>query len=148
MLTVLREFRERLDHIMLKCMNRRIALYGYDSYTGRFLKWYALYYHGIDVDYRISEDMSVGRGYDREVFRPSVVDFGYKDIKNAVIWLAQPLTEELRKRLENWGYKANATYFDFYDAVYGLNSAMDGKRIYRGGFSFLRGWNGNMGVTF
>lgn len=148
MLTVLREFRERLDHIMLKCMNRRIALYGYDSYTGRFLKWYALHYHGIDVDYLISEDMSVGRGYDREVFRPSVFDFGYKDIKNAVIWLAQPLTEELRKRLENWGYKANATYFDFYDAVYGLNSAMDGKRIYGGGIQFLAWLEWKYGCDF
>ncbi len=143
MLTALQVFRDRLDSLMLQCMDKRVAIYGYDSYAGRFLKWYAAYYHGIEIDWLISEDMSVGRGYDREVFRPSMFDFGYKDIKKAVIWLAHPLTEELRVRLEGWGYKANTTYFDFYDAVYGINKA----NIHERGFSFLRGWNGNMGVT-
>jgi len=95
MLNVLDEFRKKIDDIMLNCMNKRVAIYGYDSYTGRFLKWYADYYHGIKIDWLISEDMSVGRGYDLEIFRPSVFDFNYKDIKDAVIWLAQPLTEEL-----------------------------------------------------
>lgn len=119
MLEVLKGFREKLDAVMLKCMNKRIVIYGYDSYTGRFLKWYADYYHGIKVDWLVSEDMSVGRGYDLEIFRPSVFDFGYRDIKDAVIWLAQPRTEELTEKLEGWGYKENRTYFDFYKEVYG-----------------------------
>ena len=130
MLAVLKEFRDKLDEIMLKCMHDRIALYGYDSYTGRFLKWYAEYYHGIEVDWLISEDMSVGRGYDREIFRPSVFDFAYKDIKNAILWLAKPLTKDIKmnsgggyshnnERPEKWGYKKNKTYFDFYEAIYG-----------------------------
>lgn len=119
MLNVLDEFRKKIDDIMLRCMNKRVAIYGYDSYTGRFLKWYADYYHGIKIDWLISEDMSVGRGYDLEIFRPSVFDFNYKDIKDAVIWLAQPLTEELAEKLEAWGYKENTTYFDFYEEVYG-----------------------------
>lgn len=119
MLKVLDEFRVTLDNIMLSCMNKRVALYGYDSYTGRFLKWYADYYHGIHVEWLISEDMSVGRGYDLEIFRPSVFDFGYRDIRDAVIWLAQPLTEELAGKLEEWGYRKDTTYFDFYAAVYG-----------------------------
>lgn len=122
MLDILNEFRKKLDDVMIKCMNTRIVIYGYDSYTGRFLKWYADYYHGIKADWLISEDMSVGRGYDLEIFRPSVFDFGYKDIKNAVVWLAQPLTVELAKKLEAWGYRNNVTYFDFYEEIYGKDT--------------------------
>ncbi len=126
MLSIFNEFRNKLDDIMLKCMHKRITLYGYDSYTGRFLKWYAAYYHGIEVDYLVSEDMSVGKGYDREIFRPSVFEFGFKDIKNTIIWLAQPLTDELRNNLKRWGFEDGNTiqctcsaYFDFFSAIYG-----------------------------
>ena len=41
------EFREILDEIMIKALHRRVILYGYESYTGRILKWYAEYYHDI-----------------------------------------------------------------------------------------------------
>lgn len=116
------DFRKILDDIMVKCLHNRIVLYGYDTYTGRFLKWYAAYYHGIEVDFLVSEDMTVGRGYDREVFRPSVFEFGYKDIKNAIVWLAQPLTDELAKNLTKWGYVKNKTYFDFYGEIYGTDT--------------------------
>ena len=119
MFKLLDEFRSALDEIMLKCMNRRILIYGYESYTGRFLKWYSNYYHGIDVDWLVSEDMSTGHGYETEIFRPSVLSFGYKDIRDAVIWLAQPLTDDLVRRLEELGYEEGITYFDFYRAVYG-----------------------------
>lgn len=53
MLHQLKEFRDRLDNIMLRCMNDRTTIYGYDTYTGRFLKWYAGYYHGIEADYLV-----------------------------------------------------------------------------------------------
>ena len=119
MFKLLDEFRSTLDEIMLKCMNRRILIYGYESYTGIFLKWYSNYYHGIDVDWLVSEDMSTGHGYEIEIFRPSVLSFGYKDIRDAVIWLAQPLTDDLVRRLEELGYEEGITYFDFYRAVYG-----------------------------
>lgn len=126
---------------MLQCMSDRIAIYGYDTYTGRFLKWYANHYHSIEVDYLVSEDMSTGKGYDREVFRPSIFDFGYKDVRNCIIWLAQPLTEELSQWLSNQGYEKNVSFYDFYDAIYGdtywadedivadvFNKAKSGKR--------------------
>lgn len=120
MLAIFNEFRKALDEIMLKCMHDRVAIYGYDTYTGRFLKWYAEYYHGISVDYLISEDMSTGNGYDREIFRPSIFDFGYKDIKNAVVWLAQPMTEQAKEKLcVCGGYELNSTLFDFYETIYG-----------------------------
>ena len=122
MLKNLCEFQKVLNEIMLQCMHNRIAIYGYDTYTGRFLKWYASYYHGIEVDWLISEDMSVGKGYDREVFRPSVFDFGYKDVKAATLWLAQPLTEELSTKLSSWGV---TRYFDFYNAIYGEDISAD-----------------------
>ena len=118
MLKQLDEFRQKLDRIMNKCLHSRIVIYGYDTYTGRFLNWYAYYYHSISVDFFVSEDMSVGKGYDREIFRPSVFDFRYKDIKNAVIWLAQPLDNKLKDRLERWGYKRNTSYYDIYEEIY------------------------------
>lgn len=122
MLKLLDEFRGTMDEIMLKCMNRRILIYGYDSYTGRFLRWYSSYYHGIDVDWLVSEDMSTGRGYEAEIFRPSVLGFGYKDVRDAVIWLAQPLTDELAENLNKLGYQEGVNYFDFYKTVYGSDT--------------------------
>lgn len=119
MLSQLQPFRDALDDIMWKAMHDRVLLYGYDTYTGRFLKWYAEYYHGITVDWLVSEDMSTGRGYDREIFRPSVLDFGYRDVRNAIVWVAQPMTDDLRARLEARGYVEGETYFDFYKAIYG-----------------------------
>lgn len=106
--SIFSQFRNCLDELMLPAMHRRVLLYGYESYTGRFIKWYAEYYHGIKIDYLVSLDMTRSRGYDQEIFRPSILDFDYRDVKNAVVWLAEPLTEELRKRLENsegGGYK-------------------------------------------
>ena len=119
MLAALQEFRRRLDRIMLQCMHESVLLYGYESYTGRFIKWYAEYYHGIDVNYLVSTDMSRCRAYDQEVFRPSILDFDYKDVRNAVIWVAEPVTPSLEKDLTSRGYKKDATWFDFYGAIYG-----------------------------
>lgn len=47
MLKCLDAFRKILDDMMLEAMHKRIILYGY-GYTGRFLKWYAQYYHSIN----------------------------------------------------------------------------------------------------
>lgn len=119
MLPILNEFREELDDIMLQAMHSSVLLYGYESYTGRFLKWYAEYYHSIKIDYLVSTDMSRGRAYDMEVFRPSVIDFNYRNVGQAVIWVAEPMTEELRNSLEEKGYINEQTYFDFYQVIYG-----------------------------
>jgi len=119
MLQILEEFRESLDHIMLQAMHSSVLLYGYESYTGRFIKWYAQYYHNIEVDYLVSTDMSRGRSYDSEIFRPSVIDFNYKNVRQAIIWVAEPMTEELRVFLEERGYIKGKTYFDFFEAIYG-----------------------------
>lgn len=113
MLPILDEFREKLDDIMLQAMHSRVLLYGYESYTGRFIKWYAEYYHNIKIDYIVSTDMSRGRAYDMEIFRPSVIDFHYRDVKQAIIWVVEPMTEELRHFLEERGYIRGKTYFDF-----------------------------------
>lgn len=118
-LPILDEFREKLDNIMLKAMHSSVLLYGYESYTGRFIKWYAEYYHNIKIDYLVSTDMRRGRAYDSEIFRPSVIDFNYRDVKQAIIWVTEPMTEELRLYLENRGYVKEKTYFDFFEAIYG-----------------------------
>lgn len=121
MLAVLEEFRDSLDGIMLKAMHRSVLLYGYESYTGRFIKWYAEYYHNIKIDYLVSTDMGRGRAYDQEIFRPSVIDFDYKDVRNALIWLVEPMTVEIKEFLEQRGYVKDKTYFDFYEQIYGLD---------------------------
>ena len=126
------EFREILDEIMIKALHRRVILYGYESYTGRFLKWYAEYYHDIRIDYLVSTDMSRGRAYDQEIFRPSLLEFEYRDVKDAYVWLAEPLTNDTEKYLEKYGYIKNDTYFDFYTAIYGndIIAKDDGKDIF------------------
>lgn len=121
MLPILEEFRESLDYIMLQSMHSSVLLYGYESYTGRFIKWYAEYYHSIKIDYLVSTDMSRGRAYDSEIFRPSILDFDYKNVRQAVIWITEPMTEELRASLEGRGYIEGETYFDFYGVIYGTD---------------------------
>jgi len=124
---IFQPFRDCLDELMLPAMHSKVLLYGYESYTGRFIKWYAEYYHSIKIDYLVSPDMSRSRGYDQEIFRPSLLDFDYRDAKDAVIWLAEPMTEELRKWLEDRGFFNQITYFDFYEAVYGRDVNWDTK---------------------
>lgn len=121
MLHVLQEFRDRLDAIMLRCMHDSVLLYGYESYTGRFIKWYAGYYHSIKINYLVSTDMSRGRAYDQEIFRPSILDFDYKDVRKAVIWVTEPVSPELERDLAARGYEKGKTWFDFFTAVYGTD---------------------------
>lgn len=109
---------------MIQSIHDRIVLYGY-GYTGRFLKWYAEYYHNIKVDYIISLDMKTGQNYDQEIFRPSVLDFNYKDIKKCILWVAEPMDDALKLFLQNRGYVRDATYFDFYGIVYGEDVCCD-----------------------
>ncbi len=120
MLDIFSEFRKTLDDIMLQAMHNRIVLYGY-GYTGRFLKWYAEYYHSIEVDYIVSLDMRRGQVYDQEIFRSSLFNFNYKDVKNSIVWLAEPIDQEIKEFLETNGYIKNVTYFDFYEEIYGKN---------------------------
>lgn len=118
MLKVLEEFRKILDDIMIKAIHRRVLLYGY-GYTGRFLKWYAQYYHSIEVDYIVTLDTSFSRAYDLELFQNTVFGFSYKDVSDTIVWVAEPMDEPLALFLEERGFVANKTYFDFYAAIYG-----------------------------
>lgn len=117
MLKVLEEFRNRMDAIMHQCMDKRIVLYGY-GYSGKFVGWYAEYYHSIKPDYIITQDMTSNIPYEFELYRESLFEFGYKDVRDAVVWICVPETEEIRERLETHGYVKNRTYFDFCEAVY------------------------------
>lgn len=118
-LQILQEFRDKLDDIMLQAMHSSVLIYGYESYTGRFIKWYAEYYHNIKIDWLVSTDMSRGRSYDVEIFRPSVINFNYKNVQQAIVWVTEPMTEEIRLLLEENGYIKGKTYFDFYKVIYG-----------------------------
>lgn len=92
---------------------------GHERYTGCFIKWYAEYYHNIKMDYLVSTDMSRGRAYNSKIFRSSVIDFNYRDIKPAIVWVTESMTEELRLHLENRGYVKEKIYFNFFDVIYG-----------------------------
>lgn len=69
-------------------------LWGYD-YSGRFLAWYAEYYHSITPDFIITEDWSSSIPYEYPILRKTVFDFDYMDMKDAVVWLAVPETAEI-----------------------------------------------------
>ena len=53
MLEELKEFRDKLDDLMCSCMDKTIVIYGY-GYSGRFVAWYADYYHSIKPKYLIT----------------------------------------------------------------------------------------------
>lgn len=118
MLQVLNEFRYKLDEVMHQCMDKRIVLYGF-GYSGRFVAWYAEYYHSLRPDYIITEEYSNTIPYELILYRNSLFDFDYKDVKNAVVWLCCAETEEIRERLTVHGYIKNQTYFDMVEIVYG-----------------------------
>ena len=117
MLNTLEKFREKLDYVMHQCMDKRIVLYGY-GYSGKFVGWYAQYYHGIKPDYIITQDWTASIPYEFELFRDTLFDFEYKDVKNAMIWLCVPEDERIRSLLESRGYVKNESYFDFCEIVY------------------------------
>ncbi|MFR5192232.1 MAG: class I SAM-dependent methyltransferase [Lachnospiraceae bacterium] len=114
MLNCLKNFREKLDKIMLKAYGHRIILYGYGR-TGRFLEWYADYYHSIKPDYIITSDWTNAMPYSLPYFRDSLLEFNYSDVKNAIVWLALPGDKEAIMKCKKYGYK----YYDFADVIYG-----------------------------
>ena len=103
MLNLFDDFRERLDSVMIQAFGKRIVLWGY-GYTGRFLEWYAEYYHSIKVDFIITEDWSRGIPYNFPLFRDSLFDFDYADVKDAVVWLTIPESEIITEKLKEHGY--------------------------------------------
>ena len=117
MFPILDEFRENLDEVMCQCIDKRIVLYGY-GYSGKFIGWYAEYYHSIKPDYTVTQDMTSNIPYEFELFRETLFDFDYRDVKNAVVWLCIPETEKIQKRLEKAGYVKNQTYFNFCEIAY------------------------------
>lgn len=120
MLPLFNDFREKLSEAMLPAIHKRVLLYGY-GYTGRFLKWYANYYHSINIDFVISLDMSTGHSYEEEIYRPSLLEFNYKDSMDTVMWLAVPLDEKLKKQLESFGFSSGYNIVDFYKLIYGTD---------------------------
>ncbi len=118
MLKELIDFREKLDNLMCSCMDKTIVIYGY-GYSGRFVAWYAEYYHSIKTTYLITEEYSNNIPYEYPLFRKSLFEFGYRDVKNAVVWVCTSKTEEIKDCLETHGYIYNKIYFDINEIVYG-----------------------------
>lgn len=118
MLKVFEEFRDRLDSVMLKAFGHRIVLWGY-GYTGRFLSWYAEYYHGLTVDYIIEDNLPASIPYEFPIFRSSLFDFDYKDVKDAVMWLAVSEDKSVMRKLSKAGFLKDKSYYNFLEVIYG-----------------------------
>ena len=114
MLECFDKFRKTLDEIMINAFGRRIILYGYGR-TGRFLEWYADYYHSIKPDFIITSDWSNAMPYSLPYFRDSLFEFNYADVKDAVVWLALPGDEEAKKKCKKYEFE----YYDFAHVIYG-----------------------------
>lgn len=114
MLACFDKFRKQLDEIMIDAFGYRIILYGYGR-TGRFLEWYADYYHSIKPDFIITSDWTNAMPYSLPYFRDSLFEFNYADVKNAIVWLALPGDKEAKEKCEKYGYE----YYDFAEIVYG-----------------------------
>lgn len=114
MLECFSEFRRKLDQIMVNAFGHRVVLYGYGR-TGRFLEWYADYYHSIKPDYIITSDWTNAMPYSLPYFRDSLFEFNYADLKNAIVWLALPGDKEAKEKCEKHGLK----YCDFAEIIYG-----------------------------
>lgn len=128
MLQIFKEFRERLDSIMLNAFGHRIVLWGY-GYTGRFLEWYSDYYHSLKVDYIIEDNWPLSMPYEFSLFRSSLFDFQYKDVKDAIVWLAIPETNDISARLREKGYIKGKNYFSFLEVIYENNYINDDTNI-------------------
>ena len=120
MLKVFEEFREKLDEIITKYFGSTIVLYGY-GYSERFLEWYAEYYHGIKVDFIITDDWSSGVPYNFPLFRESLFEFNYMDVKDAIVWLAVPNENVKIHKIEQYGYRKDETYINFFPIIYSKN---------------------------
>lgn len=114
MLKCFDRFRKQLDEVMIHGFGHRLILYGYGR-TGRFLEWYADYYHSIKPDFIITSDWSNAMPYSLPYFRDSLFEFNYADVKDAVVWLALPGDEKAKEKCKKYGYR----YYDFADIIYG-----------------------------
>lgn len=126
MLRHLQQFREKLDSMMIQDIHKRIVIFGYDTYTGRFVRWYAKYYHNIDVDYLIALGYQRGVSHEQVVYTRELLEFDYKDVNNAIIWFCMPITDEFVE------YTRDREYRDWYSVIYGddwSSESMD-KNIY------------------
>jgi len=124
MLQVFDEFRQKLDEVMIKAFGHRIVLWGY-GYTGRFIAWYAEYYHSIKVDFIIEDNWEHSMPYEFPLFRSSVFDFDYMDVKDAIVWLTIPKSEDISLKMRKGGYLKGKTYFDFLEIIYKNNYISD-----------------------
>lgn len=118
MLSVLGEFREKLDSVMNRCIGEKVIIYGY-GYSGRFIAWYAEYYHGIKPEVIITEDYTNAIPYELELYRNTIFDLDYKKVNNAIVWVCTVETEEVTATMKKHNYIKNSTYYNFNEIIYG-----------------------------
>lgn len=109
-----------LDDVMCKCIHRPVTLYG-NGRSGRFIKWYAKYYHNIDIAFYITDLYfpTTNNSYEAELFQKEVFDYNYKNILSTVVWVTEPMDEEMHTFFRDRGYVLGESYFDFYEMIYG-----------------------------
>ena len=116
----LKELNRILDDVMCECIHRPVTLYG-NGRSGRFIKWYAKYYHNIDIAFYITDLRfpTTNNSYEAELFQREVFDYNYKNILSTVVWVTEPMDEEMHAFFRERGYVLGDTYFDFYGMIYG-----------------------------
>lgn len=114
----MKSLEKKLDEVIIKAINKRVVLYGYGR-SGQFIQWYADYYHSIKIDFIVRESMKTNIPYSFPTFPPTVFDFDYKDINNAVIWITFAGSESAKAKLEKLGFIEGKDYFDFCQIIYG-----------------------------
>lgn len=120
MLGVLDDFRNRMSSVLCKCINKPVILFGY-GYSGRFVGWYAEYYHSIKPVYIVSEDMRDGMPYEFQLFKKSIFDFNYGITNQCIVLMCTDNDEANEEFLEKHGYEKNVTYYNMNEVIYGEN---------------------------
>lgn len=59
-------------------------------------------------------------GYEPGIFRLFVLHFGNKDVRDVIIRLVQPLTDDFANKLYELGYKERISCFDFHKNIHGF----------------------------
>ncbi len=131
MLDVLHDFRKKLDDVMTNHLHKSIILIGYENYTGRFIKWYAKYYHNLSIAYLVDDTQPRGVGHEFRKYTRDLFMFQYQNIdpNSTVIWVAEPVTDNLRDFLRDQGYVENNTWFDFRRIIYGEDLVWDEQEV-------------------
>ncbi len=119
MLLAFEGFREVLDAVIVKSLHKQVIIIDYDCLTGRFIRWYASYYHNLTVDYLIDDSQKRGSGHELGLYTTKLFEYNYRNVDQMIIWLTGPQNPGLEEMLRKKGYNKGVDYFVFREIIYG-----------------------------